>query len=73
MAIVSFHPQAWCNDYAIDVDPGGPTEFEVPDAEVVGLQDDSYESDELREHEKAPQWMAEWSGPFYISIERAAS
>ena len=70
MAKVTFHPQAWSNEYAIDVDPEGPTEFEVPDAEVAGLEDDTYESDELRDHDNAPRWMADWSGPFYISIER---
>ena len=37
MTKITFHPQAWSNDYAIDVDPEGPTEFMVPDSEVVGL------------------------------------
>lgn len=62
-----FHPQAWINDYAVAVDPEGPTEFfvefggELPD-------DDSYESDEFRELDGAPEWVRNWSGPFYIEI-----
>jgi hypothetical protein len=69
MAKVTFHPQAWINDYATDVDPEGPTEFEVADEEVVGLKDDSFESDVLREHANAPKWIRDWTGPSYITIE----
>ena len=62
-----FHPQAWINDYAVTGDPEGPAEFfvefggELPD-------DDSYESDEFRELDGAPEWVRNWSGPFYIEI-----
>ena len=63
-----FTPQAWVNDYAIEVDCEGDREWvvtwegdEVPD-------DDTYESDELRYMEGTPAWIADWSGPFYISI-----
>lgn len=68
MTKVVFHPQAWVNDYAIAVDPEGPTEFEVG---IIfgGIGDDTYESDELRFHENAPQWVKDWAGPFYIEVK----
>ena len=69
MAILNlrFQPQAWLNNYAIDVDPEGETEFSV---EWNGpLPDDnSYESDSMRFLNGAPDWVREWSGPFYIEI-----
>jgi hypothetical protein len=67
MAKAIFTPQAWVNDYSIQVDPEGPTEWEVED-EHLGLQPDTYESDELRDHPNAPAWVRDWSGPFYISV-----
>ena len=66
---VKFHQQAWVNDYAIEVDPEGETEYEVgnvPD----GIEDDTYESDDYRTHSNAPAWAKEWSGPFWIEILR---
>jgi hypothetical protein len=67
---VIFHPQAWQNDYAIPVDPEGETEFQVEASAIEGLQDDTYESDDLRFHRNAPEWIKEWSGPFYVEIQR---
>jgi len=64
-----FHPQAWVNDYAITVDPEGEVEWEVGE-EAASLTDDSYESDDLRFHPNAPDWVKDWSGPFYIEILR---
>jgi len=64
-----FHPQAWVDDYAMAVDTEGPIEWEVgavPDT----MQDDEYESDDLRFHENAPAWVKNWSGPFYIELLR---
>lgn len=69
MAKAIFHPQAWINDNAYDVDPLGPTEWEVGDV-PEDLEGNSYESDELREHENAPMWAREWSGPFWVEIVR---
>lgn len=69
MAQVVFHPQAWLNNYAIEVDPEGDTMWDcgtVPET----VEDDSYESDDLRHHPNAPQWVKEWSGPFWIEIIR---
>lgn len=66
---VRFHPQAWVNDWAIGVDPQGETEWEVGEISD-DLEDDTYETDELRFHENAPQWVQDWAGPFYIEILR---
>lgn len=71
MAIARFHPQAWINDYATEVDAEGSTEWEVgvvPD----DMLDDGYDSDDLRSHANAPSWAKDWSGPFYIEIIRDA-
>lgn len=72
----TFHPQAWQNDYAIPVDPEGPTTFDVtPEIEALLRagksfpQNDSWESDELRNALAAPAWIREWSGPFYIELK----
>lgn len=64
---VTFVPQAWVNNYAVEVDPQGPVSWEVPAAKVQGIEPDSYESDALRECDSAPEWVKEWSGPFYIT------
>ena len=73
--IAKFHPQAWVNDYAIDVDPEGDTEWDaspeilaMAPAERIELDDDSYETDALRYGVNAPKWVADWSGPFYITV-----
>jgi len=57
------------NDYAYPVDPEGPTTFEVDESELAGLEPDTNESDDLRFHANAPEWIREWSGPFYIDWE----
>jgi hypothetical protein len=63
-----FQPQAWVNDYAIDVDAEGPTEFVVEFEGETIPADDSYESDDLRFLPGAPKWIREWQGPFYICV-----
>lgn len=69
MARAIFHPQAWQNDYAVPVDPEGPTEFDVGDV-PDDMADNSNESDALSQHPNAPAWVKNWPGPFYIEIER---
>lgn len=66
-----FHPRAWRNDYAIDVDPEGPVEFDVTaEIEAMGeaaarrLKDDRDNSDDLSRAAGAPDWIRNWSGPF---------
>ena len=79
--IARFVPQAWQDDYAVEVDaPGGPdcafwdvTEhvLSMPRHAALMLRDDDYMTDELRFLDSAPMWMAGWQGPFYIQVEEA--
>jgi hypothetical protein len=65
-----FHPQAWVNGYAIDVDPEGETEWSIDwNPNEVPPDDDQYESDDLID-ENAPEWIQEFihHGPFYVEI-----
>ena len=63
----TFRPQAWVNDNAIDVDPEGPTNW---DMNVETLPDpNSHESDELRNDPAAPVWAQNWHGPFEVDFE----
>ena len=77
----TFHPQAWVNDYAIDVDPQGDTSWDLTPAYVEQLQRsmthpeevleaNTYESDELRQDPAAPKWVRDWCGPFYVEVSR---
>lgn len=76
--IAKFHPQAWINDYAFEVDPEGETTWDVTD-EIVAmgegaamtLQDDQYNTDNLRFSKNAPKWVQEWSGPFYVEVSES--
>ncbi len=76
--IATFHPQAWVNDNAISVDPEGPTEWDVTDIvmamgreKALAMKDDDYNTDDLRTAENTPQWIKDWSGPFYIKVEES--
>jgi hypothetical protein len=66
MVTVTFRPQAWQNDYAIDVDPEGETTWQVPASRLSGIKPNTYEADELRYDPEAPEWCENWTGPFEI-------
>jgi hypothetical protein len=66
MVTITFRPQAWIDDYAVDCDPEGETTFEVEEEILRGLEPHTYEADELREHKNAPQWVKDWPGPFEV-------
>lgn len=77
-----FVPQAWVNDYAIDVDPEGDTDWTVSaeyadDAAcIVGdVEDESVldDDDVLKSDPAAPEWVREWVGPFSIYVEKVLS
>lgn len=73
-ASITFHPQRWNDDYAHDADPKGRTTWRVPLEDVITdegqlVEDNSHESDALRYHERAPVWVKNWSGPFYVTID----
>jgi hypothetical protein len=74
----TFHPQAWQNNYAIPVDPKGPTSWLVTAEYAATLPDgweepDQYESDALRYDPAAPTWVAGWDGPFWVEVEWVAA
>lgn len=57
----------------------GEIEFEVTPEYLIGLrnncvepnnllQDDTYESDRFKDDPAAPQWIKDWSGPFYLEV-----
>ena len=73
--IAKFHPQAWVNDNAIEVDPEGPTEWDVTDRIVamsrekaIALEDDQNDTDYLAWDDNAPKWIQDWQGPFYVEV-----
>ena len=46
MRVIEFHPQAWVNDYAIEADAQGPTQYEVEDSDIKpGWESDTYALD----------------------------
>jgi len=68
---VSFHPQVWRDNRALT---GDPIEFTVPREDAVNAEGDLYEnnsaeSDQLRNHENAPEKAQKWQGPFYVTIK----
>jgi len=79
-----FQPQAWVRDEVVDVDPQGPTEWDVTDA--VAADGDYWREllerthpdtgtgvldseDRLQSDPSAPQWVRDWKGPFSIRVE----
>lgn len=73
-----FHPQAWAQGYAVNVDPQGESEFDVTDAVVslgrdkaLALKDDTFDTDTLKHVRNAPAWVHRWSGPFYVEVEQS--
>jgi hypothetical protein len=37
----------------------------------MSVRDDQRESDHLRLSPNAPQWVQQWSGPFWVEVETA--
>lgn len=78
--IATFVPQAWIRDYAVSVDPEGPTEWDA--TEFVLAQDEAWlartlregdHDDILRTDDNAPEWVQQWSGPFdtYLRVDES--
>lgn len=84
-----FVPQAWQNDYAIDVDAEGPqhwncTAFVNCDHKYnmracAKFKEREYDEevldkdDVLKADDDAPKWVQDWDGPFSIYVTRHAS
>lgn len=78
--VAEFVPQAWQDDYAVEVDPEGETTWDVTDYVValgrkpaLALRDSSQEADDLRLLPNAPAWAQEWRGPFLVRVEDAVA
>lgn len=83
--IARFVPQAWVGDYAIDIDPGGPEEWDATEGfndldaeyrailleeiEVLGEALDNH--DALAEDSNAPEWVLRHNGPFSLYLRLA--
>ena len=72
-----FTPQAWANDYAIDVDPEGEQEWTVSEgmtedaARIVDTDAFGIDADDvLKGDGAAPEWVREWHGPFTIHVRK---
>ena len=74
----TFHPQAWDGNYAVDVKPEGNVKFDVTSdiermgrVEAMSLADNSDDSDRLAKSDSAPEWIRNWSGPFYVEVQQS--
>jgi hypothetical protein len=72
---VRFWPQAWQNDYAIDVDPEGEVRFGIGDEEAADARKEidrrggfGVDLDHFINHPNAPEWIRNWHGPFYFDL-----
>jgi hypothetical protein len=70
-----FHPQAWQNDWAVDVDPKGEVLYDVGfeillmDREQArAIRDNKDESDDLMTAVHAPEWIRTWDNAFRIEV-----
>ena len=64
--IATFTPQAWIDDYSVDVDPEGDTEWQITLNDLVHTDLEFFEI--LAQHENAPEWVRDWCGPYLISL-----
>lgn len=68
---VTFQPQAWVNDNAIDVDAEGPTTFTAPKALLEQHQshDLKYDLEVYQDLPNLPEWIRNWDGPYFFEID----
>lgn len=81
---VTFHPQEWTDSSGeahdwdrkqlIPAEEREPVTYVVPqedgtDEEGTVFPNKSYEANQLQTHPVAPDWVREWDGPYYITIE----
>ena len=74
----TFTPQQWQSNYAVTVDAEGPTDWDVTDEIVamgreaaLALKDNSDASDDLARSPSAPEWIRNWSGPYYVEVAQS--
>jgi hypothetical protein len=74
----TYQAQAWQNDYAVDVDPEGPTEIDITwevltmdRGEAVSFRDDRDFTEGLIDALLAPKWIRDRQGPSSIRARDA--
>lgn len=70
---VTFNPQAWLNDHAINVDPQGNTVFHVS-TDYLEKYDSTqlkYELEPYMDLPQLPAWIRNWNGPFWFEVDEA--
>jgi len=81
---VTFHPQEWVDTPGESHDwdwrqlilarERDATTYRVPRADAIDdagdpYPDESYEANQLSNHSKGPEWVADWDGPYYVTVE----
>lgn len=82
MYTATIEPQAWQNDYANPVDPPGETTWDCSDFVKAnpalrdeidkGLAEEGEwidTDDQLIGDQQKPAWVADWQGPFTITVD----
>jgi hypothetical protein len=80
---VTFHPQEWVDSpgeshdwdrrQLIPARERDPVSFRVPRADATDdgdepYPDESYEANLLADHPSAPEWICDWDGPYYVTV-----
>jgi len=72
-AELEFTPQKWIRGRAEPVETEGDRSWLVPLEDAVNdegvlISPTDFEADDLKDHDRAPFWVQNWSGPFSIKI-----
>lgn len=80
---VTFHPQEWVDSpgeahdwdkrQLVPARERDPVTYEVPredatDGDGRPVPDESYRANMLQDHPVAPEWVADWDGPYYVTV-----
>lgn len=73
VAEVQFTPQEWIRGRAEQVETEGKRSWLIPLEDAVTedghlIKPTDFESDSLKDHDRAPFWVKKWSGPFSIKL-----
>lgn len=79
--LAHFTPEAWVNDYAIEVDAQGDREWDATSAALalkaddldallagIGRWDEVTDFEDLKDEPNAPEWVRNWHGPFTLRL-----
>jgi len=81
---VTFHPQEWADSpgkshdwdrrQLIPARERDSVTYRVPGADATDdagapYPDESYEANLLADHPMAPEWVRDWDGPYYVTVE----